>query len=117
LAWPIEHLMEAADYWQAAGAPCYKVAQQVWQTSLSVDWQGKGNDKLHTGTYADMTTTASAVNDQLDKATKTARVGHRIRTRRARGCGKSDGVHAAGFGVNEDLSVTDRSSGGRPSSG
>ena len=62
LAWPTEHLTEAAEHWEAIGARSYAVANQVWRDALSVDWQGEAADALHTETHADMTTT-SAVAD------------------------------------------------------
>lgn len=34
LAWPTEHLIEAADYWEAVGGRSYGVANQVWQDAL-----------------------------------------------------------------------------------
>ncbi|VBA43185.1 hypothetical protein LAUMK13_04399 [Mycobacterium innocens] len=35
LAWPTEHLTEAADHWEAVGGRCYGVANQVWRDALA----------------------------------------------------------------------------------
>lgn len=72
LAWPTEHLTEAADYWQTIGGRCYGVANHVWRDALSVDWQGAGAEALRAATHADMLTT-SAVADQLQSAANVAR--------------------------------------------
>lgn len=112
LAWPIEHLTEAADHWQSVGGLCYRVASRVWQDSLLVDWQGKAADKLRTGTHADMMTT-SAVADQLHEAAKVARGGASdLYAARSRVRYAVEDARAAGFEVGQDLSVTDRSGSG-----
>jgi hypothetical protein len=112
LAWPTEHLTEAADYWEAVGGRSYGVANQVWQDALSIDWQGDAVDTLRTATQTDMLTT-SAVADQLDVAAKVARSGASdLYTARSRVRYAVEDARTAGFGVGEDLSVTDRFSGG-----
>jgi hypothetical protein len=114
LAWPTEHLTEAADYWEAIGGRSYGVANQVWQDALSIDWQGEAAGRLRTATHADMLTT-SAVADQLHAAAKVARSGASdLYTARSRMEYAVDDARTAGFGVGEDLSVTDRFSGGSP---
>ena len=111
VAWPTEHLTEAADCWEAVGGRGYGLAHQVWREAVSVDWHGDA-DALRTATHADMLTT-SAVADQLQAAAKEARSGAsdlyaaRARVRTAVGDART-----AGFAVGEDLSVIDRSSGG-----
>ncbi len=40
LAWPTEHLTEAADHWEAIGGRSYGVANKVWHDALSIDWHG-----------------------------------------------------------------------------
>ena len=42
LAWPTEHLTEAADHWEAVGGRSYGGASQVWRDALSIDWHGDG---------------------------------------------------------------------------
>jgi hypothetical protein len=74
LAWPTEHLTEAADYWETIGARSYGVTNQVWRDASSIDWQGDAADALRTVTHADMMTT-SAVADQLQAAAQIARSG------------------------------------------
>ncbi|ORB89339.1 hypothetical protein [Mycobacterium persicum] len=74
LAWPTEHLIEAADHWEAVGGRCYGVANQGWRDALAVDWRGAAADTLRTETHSDMLTT-SAVADQLHEAAKVARSG------------------------------------------
>jgi hypothetical protein len=114
LAWPTEHLTEAADLWEAVGGRSYGVANQVWRDALTIDWHGDGADALRTATHADMLTT-SAVADQLQAAAKVARSGAsdlhaaRLRLRYA-----VEDANTAGFDVREDMSVTDRSAGGPP---
>jgi hypothetical protein len=112
LAWPIEHLTEAADHWEAVGERSYGVAHQVWRDALSVDWQGEAAEALRTATHADMTTT-SAVVDQLQAAASVARGGASdLDAARARVQYAVEDAHTAGFEVGEDLSVTDRMTGG-----
>jgi hypothetical protein len=112
LAWPTEHLTEAADYWEAIGGRCYGAANQVWQDALSIDWQGDAADTLRTAAHTDMLTT-SAVADQLHAAAKVARSGASdLYTARSRVRYAVEDARTAGFDVGEDLSVTDRSSGG-----
>ncbi|GAB7145263.1 hypothetical protein LRC484719_38640 [Mycobacterium riyadhense] len=88
------------------------MANQVWRDSLSVDWQGEAADALRSATHADMLT-ASAVADQLHEAAKVARSGASdLYAARSRVRYAVEDARAAGFDVGEDLSVTDRSSGG-----
>jgi hypothetical protein len=112
LAWPTEHLTEAADHWETVGGRSYAVANQVWRDALSVDWHGEGADALRTATHADMMTT-SAVADQLRAAAKVARSGASdLYAARSRLRYAVEDARTAGFAVGEDLSVTDRSTGG-----
>jgi len=112
LAWPTEHLTEAAEYWEAVGGRSYGVASQVWRDALSVDWEGQGADALRIATHADMLTTSAAA-DQLQAAAKVARSGASdLYTARSGVRYAVTDARAAGFVVGEDLSVTDRSSGG-----
>jgi hypothetical protein len=112
MAWPTEHLTEAADCWEAIGGRCYGVANQVWCDALSIDWQGDAADRLRTATHSDMLTT-SAVADQLHEAANVALSGASdLYAARARVHYAVEDARTAGFDVGEDLSVTDRSSGG-----
>jgi hypothetical protein len=114
VAWPTEHLTEAADYWETIGERCYGVTNQVWRDALSIDGQGNTADALRSATHTDMLTT-SAVADQLQAAAKVARSGASdLYTARSRVQYRVEDARAAGFVVGEDLSVTDRSSGGSP---
>jgi hypothetical protein len=114
LAWPTEHLTEATESWEAIGARSYVVANQVWRDALSVDWRGEAADALRTATHADMMTT-SAVADQLHELATVARSGASdLYTARSRMDYAVDDARTAGFDVGEDLSVTDRSTGGSP---
>src|SRR5271166_2442209 len=109
LAWPTEHLTEAADHWETVGERSYGVANGVWRDALSIDWQGKAADALRTATHSDMMTT-SAVADQLQAAAKVARSGASdLYAARSRVRYAVEDTRAAGFDVREDLSVTDRS--------
>ena len=112
LTWPTEHLTEAADHWEAIGGQSYEVANSVWQDALSIDWQGGAADALRSGTRADMLTTSS-VADQLYEAAKVTRSGASdLHTARSRVQYAVEDARTAGFNVNQDLSVTDRSTGG-----
>lgn len=77
LAWPTEHLTEAADHWDTVGERSWGVARQVWSDSLSADWRGDTAEALRTRTHADMETTGAVV-DQLQAASSVARVAPRI---------------------------------------
>jgi hypothetical protein len=112
LAWPTEHLTEGADYWDATAARWYEVFAQVWQDSLSIDWEGSAAEKLHTRTYTDKVKVGGLV-DQLEEAAKAARIGASdLYAARARVRLAVEDARAAGFDVGEGLSVTDRSTGG-----
>jgi hypothetical protein len=114
LAWPTEHLTEAADQWEAIGGRSYGVANKGWHDALSIDWHGEAADTLRTATHTDMLTTSAAV-DQLHAAAKVARSGASdLYTARARMGYAVDDARTAGFDVAEDLSITDRFSGGSP---
>jgi hypothetical protein len=111
LAWPTEHLTEAAEHWETLGARSYGLANQVWRDAASVDWQGEAAEALRTATHADMTTT-SAVADQLHEAARVARSGASdLYTARSRMEYAVADARTAGFDVGADLSVTDRSGG------
>jgi hypothetical protein len=108
LAWPTEHLTEAATYWQATGARSYEVFDHIWRDSLSVDWQGSAAHTLRTRTFSDKVT-VSGVHDQLGLAAQVARAGaSELFAARARLRHAVEDADAAGFDVGEDLSVIDR---------
>jgi hypothetical protein len=112
LAWPTEHLTEAADHWEAVGGRSYGVANGVWRDALSIDWQGDGADTVRAATHADMTR-VGAVADQLQAAAKVARGGASdLSAARSRVRYAVEDAHTAGFDVGEDMSVIDRSTGG-----
>jgi hypothetical protein len=101
LAWPTEHLTDAAEHWEAVGGRCYGLANQVWRDSLSVDWQGAAADRLRTATHADMLTT-SVVADQLHGAAKVARSGASdLYAARSRVGYAVEDARAAGFNVGK----------------
>lgn len=109
LSWPTEHLTEAADHWEAVGARSYGVAHQVWRDVLSVDWHGQGAEALRTATHTDMAAT-SRVADQLQAAAKTARGGASdLHAARSRLRYAVRDANTAGFDVDEEMSVIDRS--------
>jgi hypothetical protein len=112
LAWPTDHLTEAADHWETVGEHSYGVAHGVWSDALTVDWRGEAAEALHTDTHADMMTT-SAVVDQLQDAASVARSGASdLEAARSQMRYAVEDARSAGFEVSEDLSVTDRVSGG-----
>ncbi|HEY2087027.1 MAG TPA: hypothetical protein VGH54_13535 [Mycobacterium sp.] len=112
LAWPTDHLTEAATHWETVGERSYSVAHGVWSDALTVDWTGEAAEALRTDTHADMMTT-SAVVDQLQSAASVARGGaSELEAARAQVRYAVEDARSAGFQVGEDLSVTDRTSGG-----
>jgi hypothetical protein len=112
MAWPTEHLTHAAEHWEAVAGRSYGAANQVWRDALSVDWHGEGAEALRTATHADMLTTSAAA-DQLQAAAKVARGGASdLYAARSRVRYAVEDAHTAGFDVGEDMSVTDRSTGG-----
>ncbi|WP_231639772.1 hypothetical protein, partial [Mycobacterium sp. Marseille-P9652] len=112
LSWPTDHLTEAADHWENVGARTYAVAHQVWRDALTVDWQGEGADALRMATHADMRAT-SDVADQLQAAAKVARAGvSDLQAARSRLRSAVLDANAAGFDVEEEMSVIDSSTGG-----
>ncbi len=114
LAWPTEHLTEAADHWEAVGGRSYAVTNQIWRDAQSIDWRGEAADALRTTAHADMLMT-SAVADQLHDAARVARSGASdLYAARSRVRSTVEDARAAGFEVGDDLSITDRFSGGSP---
>ncbi|WP_231120952.1 hypothetical protein [Mycobacterium colombiense] len=108
LAWPTEHLTEAAAHWETVGERNYGVAHQVWRDAASVDWRGEAADTLRNATHADLQTTSAAV-DQLRAAARVARsAASDLYSARSRLRYAVKDADAAGFEVGEDLSVTDR---------
>jgi hypothetical protein len=112
LAWPTEHLTEAATHWETVGERSYGVSHGVWRDALTVDWSGEAAEALRTDTHADMMTT-SAVVDQLQSAASVARSGASdLDAARSQMRYAVEDARSAGFEVGEDLSVTDRMRGG-----
>jgi hypothetical protein len=112
LAWPTEYLADAAEDWEAVAERNYGLAHQVWRDALSVDWQGNAADALHSAAHSDMLTTSGAA-DQLQTAAKIARSGASdLYAARSRVRYALEDAHAAGFDVDEEMSVVDRSTGG-----
>lgn len=106
-AWDVDHLIEAAGYWDSTANRWDDVYGQVWQQSLGMDWQGQARDALVDRTTADkaMVTRKS---DQLREASLTARKGAGDISGVQRSVlYKVDDAHQAGFVVGDDLSVTD----------
>ena len=73
-AWDTEHLIDAAEHWDASADRWDDVYGQVWQQSLGMDWQGQARDALVDRTTADKATVTSKA-DQLREAAQTARKG------------------------------------------
>lgn len=112
LTWPTDHLTEAAAHWETVSERSYRVAHQVWRDATAIDWCGEAADALRTATHADMKTTSAAV-DQLQAAARVARGGASdLSAARSRVRYAVEDARVAGFEVGEDLSVTDRTSGG-----
>ncbi|MGA8331282.1 MAG: hypothetical protein WB777_18585, partial [Mycobacterium sp.] len=74
LAWPTDHLTEAAAHWETVGEASYGVAHGVWSDALTVDWSSDAAEALRTDTHADLMTTSGVV-DQLQEAASAARSG------------------------------------------
>jgi hypothetical protein len=112
LAWPTDHLTEAATHWETMGERSFGVAHGVWSDALTVDWHGDAAEALRTDTHADMMTTSGVV-DQLQEAASVARSGaSELEAARSQMRYAVEDARSAGFEVGEDLSVTDRTSGG-----
>ncbi len=112
LAWPTEHLSDGADFFEATAAQWYEVFNHIWQDSLSVDWEGTSAETLHLRTYTDKATVSGAV-DQLHEAAMISRIGTSdLDAARSRVRYAVEDAGEARFVVGEDLSVSDRSTGG-----
>lgn len=112
MAWPTDHLTQAADYWEKVTERSYSVAHQVWRDALSVDWRGDAADAVRGATHADLIRT-SAVVDQLRAAAGVARcAASELTAARSRMRYAVEDGRGAGFTVGEDLSVQDRMVGG-----
>ncbi|ETB28637.1 hypothetical protein [Mycobacterium avium] len=112
LAWPTQHLTDAARHWEAVGERSYSVIHQVWRDGLSSDWRGRAADALHAATHDDVGKT-SGVADQLRAAAGVARSGAcELVAARSRVRYAVEDAMRSGFDVYEDMSVADRSTGG-----
>ncbi|WP_156752924.1 hypothetical protein [Mycobacterium sp. 1245801.1] len=112
VAWPNGYLTEAADHWELVGARSYGVANRAWRDALAADWHGNGAEALRTAAHADMLAT-SGVADQLQAAAKMARSGASdLQAARSRVRYAVLDANAAGFDVDDDMAVIDRSTGG-----
>lgn len=112
LAWPTDHLIEAASHWETVGELSYGVAHGVWSDAMTVEWDGEAADALRTDTHADLMTTSGVV-DQLQAAAAVARSGaSEVDAARSRLRYAVEDARSAGYEVGEDLSVTDRMTGG-----
>jgi hypothetical protein len=112
LSWPTDHLTEAANHWEAVGEHTYGVAHGVWSDAMTVEWSGQAADALRTDTHADLMTTSATV-DQLQDAATVARSGaSELEAARSQVRYAVEDARSAGFEVGEDLSVSDRMSGG-----
>jgi hypothetical protein len=106
--WPTEHLIEAARRWTATADRWTGVFTQVWQDSLSVDWDGAAAAALQTRTTGDKPK-VEALSDHLYAAVKVARSGASdLQTASSRLVYAVEDAHAAGFDVGKDCSITDR---------
>lgn len=111
LAWPTDHLTEAADHWMSTRDRWYEAFTETWKDSLSIGWQGNGAEALRSRTYADKVKVSDMV-DQLHEAARVARAGATdLSAARSRMRNAVLDAHEAGFYVHEDLSVTDLSTG------
>ena len=112
LAWPTDHLTEAASRWEIMCDRTYGVAHGVWSDAMTVDWDGEAADALRTDTHADLMTTSGVV-DQLQEVATVARSGaSELDAARSQVRYAVEDARSAGFEVGEDLSVTERTAGG-----
>ncbi|OBF59708.1 hypothetical protein A5756_04375 [Mycobacterium sp. 852002-53434_SCH5985345] len=112
LAWPTDHLTDAAAQWETVAERSYALSHQVWREAVSVDWRGEAADAVRVATHADMRTTSAAA-DQLQAAARVARnASSDLHAARSRLRYAVQVAQTAGYEVCEDLSVTDRMSGG-----
>jgi len=114
VAWPTDHLTDAAEHWEAVAERNYGVANQIWQDASSVEWQGDAANALRSATHSDMLATSAAA-DHLQRAAQIARSGASdLYAARSRLLYAIEDAQTAGFDVNEEGSVLDRSTGGSP---
>lgn len=112
LAWPTNHLTDAAAQWETVAERSYALSHQVWREAVSVDWRGEAAEAVRVTTHADMRTTSAAA-DQLQAAARVARnASSELHAARSRLRYAVQVAQTAGYDVDEDLSVTDRISGG-----
>lgn len=106
-SWDVEHLIDAANHWEATADRWDSAFGDIWQQSIDMDWQGAANDALMDRTTADKTLVAGK-SEPLREAAKIARVGAGdIDAAKRAALYKVDDTREAGFMVGEDLSVTD----------
>jgi hypothetical protein len=112
MAWPTEHLTDAATHWEAVAERSYGLANQIWRDASSVDWQGNAAEAMRIITHSDMLATSTAA-DQLQSAAQVARRGASdLYAAHSRLLYAIEDAQTAGFDVDEDGSVIDRSTGG-----
>ena len=106
-AWGVDHLSEAADYWDSAANRWDGVYGHVWQQSLGLDWEGQARDALVERTTADKAV-VTRKSDRLREAAQIAREGAGdISAVQRSVLYKVDDARRAGFVVGADLSVAD----------
>jgi hypothetical protein len=106
-SWDVEHLIDAANHWEATADRWDSAFGDIWQQSIGMDWRGAANDALMDRTTADKTLVARK-SEPLREAAKIARVGAGdIDAAKRAALYKVDDTYEAGFIVGEDLSVTD----------
>lgn len=111
VSWPTEHLVGAAQRWTAAADRWTEVFGQVWQDSVSVDWQADAADALRNRTTMDRAK-VNGLSEQLYDAARVARGGASgLEAASSRVRYAVQDARQAGFRVGQDLSVTDRYSG------
>ena len=104
-AWGVDHLSEAADYWDSAANRWDGVYGHVWQQSLGLDWEGQARDALVERTTADKAV-VTRKSDRLREAAQIAREGAGdISAVQRSVLYKVDDARRAGFVVGADLAA------------
>jgi hypothetical protein len=105
--WDVEHLIKAADHWTGTADQWDGVALQVWQDSHGLDWEGVARDALIQRTSADKATISGKADQLRESATVARRGASDIDAARRRVMYAAQDAQNAGFGVGENVSVTD----------
>jgi hypothetical protein len=111
--WDTEHLSQAADEWEAEAQRWETIYEQDYQRLAETDWQGQGREAALERAGLDLVK-VRAPDWQLREAATAARYGFAQQNgAKELALDAVADAERAGFSPREDLSVTDRQTGGR----